>query len=428
MIRAGILTVVLLAGAATAGEIDGLDALYPSLDALYQDLHRNPELSNHEVKTAAKLAAHLRGLGYEVTEHVGGNGIVGVLKNGAGPTLLIRTELDALPVKEQTGLPYASTVATKNDAGDTVGVMHACGHDIHMTSWVGAATLLVRAKARWHGTLLFIGQPAEELAGGAEGMVKAGLFTRFPKPDFVIAVHDSDKLASGQVGVSSGPALAASNAVDITFYGQGGHGAAPHRTVDPVLMAARAVVTLQTIVSREVNPLDPAIVTVGTFHAGTKRNIIPDEAKLELTVRSFKPEVQQQVLAAIARIAKAEAAAARAPREPAIVIDPREATEAVVNDPALAARLTAALRRGLGDPNVIVSPPITASEDFGVFGKAAGVPSVMVWVGAVEPAKLAEGKPLPGLHGAKWAPDRERTLRTGVIAETTMALELLGGH
>src|SRR6266568_4759977 len=183
MIRAGILTVVLLAGAATAGEIDGLDALYPSLDALYQDLHRNPELSNHEVKTAAKLAAHLRGLGYEVTEHVGGNGIVGVLKNGAGPTLLIRTELDALPVKEQTGLPYASTVATKNDAGDTVGVMHACGHDIHMTSWVGAATLLVRAKARWHGTLLFIGQPAEELAGGAEGMVKAGLFTRFPKPD-----------------------------------------------------------------------------------------------------------------------------------------------------------------------------------------------------------------------------------------------------
>jgi amidohydrolase len=248
----------------------------------------------------------LRAVGFAVTEHVGGNGVVGVLRNGAGPTVLVRTDMDALPIKEETGLPYASTVTTKNVAGETVPVMHACGHDIHMASWVGAATLLARAKDRWHGTLVFVGQPAEEVVSGAEAMVKDGLYTRFPKPDFVIGVHDLQLLPSGQVGVIPGPASAASNAVDITFYGQGGHGAAPHRTIDPVVIAARAVGTLQTIVSREVNPLDPAVVTVGTFHAGTKRNVIADEAKLELTVRSYKPEVQKQLLAAIDRIAKAE--------------------------------------------------------------------------------------------------------------------------
>jgi amidohydrolase len=252
-------------------ELAGLDALYPSLDALYQDLHRHPELSKHEERTAAKMAARLRELGFQVTEHVGGFGVVGVLRNGAGPTVLVRTDMDALPIKEQTGLPYASTVTAKNDAGEATGVMHACGHDIHMASWVGAATLLARAKDRWHGTLVFVGQPAEEVLAGAEAMVKDGLFTRFPKPDFVVGLHDTQTLPSGQVSLIPGPASAASNAVDITFYGRGGHGAAPHRTIDPVVMAARAVVTLQMIVSREVNPFDPAVVTVGTFHAGTKR-------------------------------------------------------------------------------------------------------------------------------------------------------------
>jgi amidohydrolase len=409
-------------------ELAGLDALYPSLDALYQDLHRQPEISNQEVKTAAKMAARLRAIGFAVTEHVGGNGVVGVLRNGDGPTVLVRTDMDALPIKEETGLPYASTVTTKNTVGETVPVMHACGHDIHMTSWVGAATLLARAKDRWHGTLVFVGQPAEEVVSGAEAMVKDGLFTRFPKPDFVVGVHDTQLLPSGQVGVTSGPASAASNAVDITFYGQGGHGATPHRTVDPVVMAARAVVTLQTIVSREVNPLDPAIVTVGTFHAGTKRNIIPDEAKLELTVRSYKPEVQKQLLAAIDRIAKAEAASGRAPREPKVTIV--ESSEVVVNDPALTQRLASALRRQLGETNVVTLDPTTSSEDIGVFGRVAGVPSVQLRIGAPEPGQFAkaraEGKFPPGPHTSKFAPDRQPTIRTGVATFTLSVLELLG--
>lgn len=409
----------------------GIDGVYPGIDALYQDLHRNPELSLHEEKTAAKLASRLRAIGYEVTERVGGTGIVAVLKNGAGPAVLVRTELDALPIKEQTGLPYASAVATKGPAGDVVPIMHACGHDIHMASWAGAATLLARARDRWHGTLVFVGQPAEELVAGAAAMINDGLFTRFPKPDFVVAQHDTQLLAAGQVGVLAGPSSAASSSVDITFYGQGGHGAAPQRTVDPVVMAARAVVALQTIVSREVNPFDPAVITVGSFHAGNKRNIIPDEARLELTVRSFKPEVQRQLLAAIERIAKAEAAAARAPREPSVVVIDKESTEVVVNDPALAARLSAALRRDLGDaPVVDVTEPSMTGEDFGLYGRAAGVPSVMLRLGAIDPADFAKAKAagtmMPGPHSPKFAPDRERTLKTGMTVLTVAVLDLLG--
>jgi amidohydrolase len=406
-----------------------LEALYPDLDKFYIDLHQTPELSFHEEKTSAKLGARLKALGFEVTEHVGGYGIVGVLRNGPGRTILVRTDMDALPIKEQTGLPYASAVSTKNDAGETVSVMHACGHDIHMTSWVGAATLLARARDRWSGTLVFVGQPAEEVLQGAEMMIKEGVLTRFPKPDFVLGLHDTNLLPAGQIGVVAGPASAASNAVDITFYGKGGHGAAPHRTIDPIVIAARTVVTLQTIVAREVNPFDPAVVTVGTFHAGTKRNIIGDEAKIELTVRSYKPEVQKQLLAAIERIAKAEAAAARAPREPAVFVDPKEASEVVFNDPALTARLASSLRRSLGDANVLPIDPTTGSEDFGVFGRVAGVPSVQLRVGAPEPGEFAkakaEGKVPPGPHSSAFAPDRERTIRTGVAAFTLSVLELL---
>ena len=283
------LAVLALAPAPAAAEgprgLEGLDALAPSLDALYLDLHRNPELSTHEARTAAEMATRLRAAGFEVTEGVGGTGVVGVLRNGKGPTVLVRTDMDALPMPEKTGLPYASTVTARDDAGETVPVMHACGHDVHMTSWVGAATLLAKAKTRWKGTLVFVGQPAEETLRGAEAMVKDGLLTRFPKPDFVLGLHVTNLLPSGAAGVTSGPASAASNAVDVTFFGRGGHGAMPQRTIDPVLMAARAVVALQAIVSREVNPFEPAVVTVGTFHAGTKRNVIPDEAKLQLTVR-----------------------------------------------------------------------------------------------------------------------------------------------
>jgi amidohydrolase len=410
-------------------ELSKLDALYPSLDALYQDLHRNPELSNHEEKTAAKMAARLRELGFDVTERVGGYGVVGVLRNGSGPTVLVRTDMDALPIKEQTKLPYASTVTTKNDAGDTVSVMHACGHDIHMASWVGAAALLSGAKERWRGTLLLVAQPAEELASGARAMTKDPSWSRFPKPDFAVAIHDTQLQPAGQVGLVPGYAYANLDSVDITFHGKGGHGAAPHWTVDPVLMAARAVVTLQSIVAREINPLDSAVVTVGTFHAGTKRNIIPDDAKIELTVRSYKPEVQKQLLAAIARIAKGEAAAAGAPREPTVVVNPRESAQAVYNDPALTERLGSALRRALGDANVLPGESIMGSEDFAVFGVTAGIPSVMLRIGTVEPNEFAKAKAtgtkVPGPHTATFAPDRERTIRTGVATFTISVLELL---
>jgi amidohydrolase len=418
------------ASGGVAPELAGLQALYPSLDSLYIDLHKNPELSLHEEKTAAKMATRLRDLGFEVTERVGGYGVVGVLRNGSGPTLLVRTDMDALPIKEQSGLPYASTITVRNDAGETVPVMHGCGHDIHMASWVGAATLLARARDRWHGTLVFVAQPAEEMVQGADRMIKDGLLSRFPKPDFVLGLHDTQLLPAGQIGVTSGPAFAASNAVDITFYGKGGHGASPHRTIDPLLIAARTVVTLQTIISREINPFDPAVVTVGTFHAGTKRNIIADEAKLELTVRSFKPEVQKQLLAAIERIAKAEAAAGRAPRDPLVVVDAREASQVVFNDPVLAERLTTALRRGLGDANVVPADPITGSEDFGVFGRVAGVPSIQLWIGAVESGEFARAKEtgttVPGPHSPLFAPDRKPTISTGVAAFTLSALELVG--
>jgi amidohydrolase len=425
-------SVVLAPAGSYAGgpaELAGLDAAYPALDALYQDLHRNPELSNHEEKTAAKMAARLRELGFDVTEGVGGHGVVGVLRNGAGPTVLVRTDMDALPVKEQTGLPYASTVTVKNDAGQVVPVMHACGHDIHMASWIGAAKLLSAAKERWRGTLVLVGQPAEEVITGANAMVKDGLIARFPKPDFVLAVHDTQLLPSGQVGLVPGYAYANSNSVDITFHGKGGHGAYPHKTVDPVLIAARAVVTLQSIVAREINPTDPAVVTVGTFHAGTKRNIIPDDARIELTVRSYKPEVRSQLLSAIARIAKAEAAAAGAPREPTIVVAD-ESADAVYNDPALTERLGTSLRRTLGAANVVYGERVMGSEDFGAFGIAAGVPSVMLGLGATEPGALAKAKAagttVPGLHSALFAPDRERTIRTGVAVFTISVLELLG--
>lgn len=416
--------------AAEPPPLAGFDAAWPALETLYFDLHRNPELSLHEEKTAPKLAARLRALGYEVTEHVGGFGVVAVMKNGPGPVLLLRTDLDGLPVKEQTGLPYASTATTKNDAGDTVSVMHACGHDIHMASWVGAATLLAQMKTQWHGTLVFVGQPAEETVQGAAAMTSDGLFTRFPKPDYVLGIHDSNRLPAGHIGILGGPASAASNSVDITFYGKGGHGAVPNATVDPLVIAARAVVTLQTIVSREVDPFNPAVVTVGTFHAGTKRNIIGDDAKLQLTVRSFSPDVQKQLLAAIERIAKAEAAAGLARREPVVVVLPAEASEVVVNDPALAARLMAGLRKTLGDSVVVQGERTMTSEDFGVFGRLAGAPSIQIQIGAVEPKEFArlkaEGKLAPGPHNSGFAPEPAPTIRGGVAAFTLSVLELAG--
>jgi hippurate hydrolase len=407
--------------------LQDLEGLYPELDALYRDLHQTPELSMQEEKTAAKLAAKLRALGFEVTQKVGGHGVVGILRNGPGPTVMVRTDLDALPVEEKTGLPYSSKVTAKDHEGKTVPVMHACGHDMHMSVWTGVATLLAKSKAHWKGTVMMVGQPAEELGQGAATMLKAGLFKRFPKPDFALAVHNSSTAASGTVEYVPGFALASVDSVDVTLYGKGGHGAYPHTTVDPVLLAARYVVSLQTIVSRERNPLEPAVVTVGSIHAGTKHNIIPDEAKLQITVRTYKPEVRAQILAAIERIAKGESLAAGSPRPPEVKIT--EGTPATYNDPELTRRVVGAVGRVLGTQNVKEASPVMGGEDFSEYGRA-GVPAALLWIGTVDPAKHQEaqkaGATLPSLHSPVFAPDRERTLRTGVTALTTAALEVLG--
>lgn len=405
-----------------------LDGLYPDLETFYIDLHQNPELSFHEEKTAAKLAARLRALGYEVTTGVGKTGVVAVMKNGAGPTVLVRADMDALPVEERTGLAFASKVTTKDDSGAAVPVMHACGHDVHVASLVGAATLLARAKDRWRGTLVLIGQPAEEKGNGAAAMIRDGLLTRFPRPEFAIALHDSASQPAGQLGVTPGYALANVDSVDITVYGRGGHGSAPQSTVDPIVIAARTVLALQTIVSRENDPRDPAVVTVGSIHGGTKHNIIPDEVKLQLTVRTYKDEARKRILSAIGRIARAEAASAGAPKEPTVSFV--EGGNATYNDPALSKRLMSAFSVAFGPDRVMETQPIMAAEDFGEIGRAAGIPSVIFWVGGVEKAKFeaVKGDPmqLPSLHSSLWAPDREPTLKAGSAALTVAALDLLG--
>src|SRR5437762_5644672 len=342
-----------------------VESVYSDAHALYLDTHQNPELSGHETQTAAKLASRLRSLGYEVTEHVGGTGIVALLKNGSGPTVMFRTELDALPVQEKTGLPYASTVRTKDDAGRDVPVMHACGHDLHMAAIVGTAEIMSHSKNAWHGTLILIGQPAEETISGANAMVKDGLFTRFPRPDAVVALHVGSELPAGEVGIVSGIYNTNADSLRITIYGKGGHGAAPHTAIDPIVIAARTILALQTITSREVKPGELAIVTVGYIHAGTKNNIIPDQAELGLTIRTYKNDVRKQVLAAVARITKAEAEAAGAPRAPSI--ERYEGTDAVYNEPALVQRLRTPLEAALGKDNVVTEEPITASEDFSAF-------------------------------------------------------------
>jgi amidohydrolase len=426
----GLACLLLLAarsGAQPAATVSAeVDAVYPQTEALYLDLHRHPELSTHEQQTAAKLAAGLRGLGYTVTTAVGHTGVVGILKNGDGPVVMLRTELDALPVEEKTGLPYASTVRTKDDGGVDVGVMHACGHDIHMASWMGTARIMAATRPRWRGTLMLIGQPAEEDGDGAKAMLADGLFTRFPRPDYAVAVHDDGRDPAGIIGYHAGPILSNVDTVKITIFGRGGHGARPEATVDPIVIAARTVLALQTIVSREISPFDPAVVTVGSIHGGTRPNIIPAEVNLELTVRSLNDEVRKHLLSAIDRIAKAEAAAAGAPREPLVEVG--EGSYALVNDPALTQRVAAALLRDLGPHQVMDTPPEMASEDFSEFQRA-GVPTLMLRVGAVERAKydaaMKSGAPLPSLHSALFAPDREPTIKAAVAAEVIALRELM---
>ena len=425
---------MLLAGLASAcpaqqsATVENVTSVYPAAHALYLDLHEHPELSGHETETAAKIAAQLRRDGYDVTEHVGGAGVVALMRNGAGPTIMLRTELDALPVEEKTGLPYASKTHAKDDKGHDVPVMQACGHDVHMAALVATAAILAHTKDTWNGTLVLIGQPAEETISGAKGMLNDGLLQRFPRPDVVVALHVTNALPAAKAGITPGIFDANADSLRITIYGKGGHGAAPHTTIDPIVIAARTILALQTISSREVKPGEMAVVTVGYIQAGTKNNIIPDQAEMGLTVRTYKADVRKQVLAAIARITKAEAEAAGAKREPSI--EHFEETDAVYNDPALAERLRAVLETALGKSNVVAEPPITASEDFSYFVEQ-GIPGFYFHLGGANPdvyeKAKASGATLPSNHSPLFAPDVEPALHTGIEAGVAVLRNLLHG-
>ena len=420
---------------AAGQQMASLDALLQpeqqSLDALYKHLHANPELSYHEKETAARLAAELTKAGFTVATGIGGHGIVGVMKNGAGKTVLVRTDLDALPVTEKTNLPYASKIRAKDEQGNDVGVMHACGHDIHMTAFVGTARLLARLKNQWSGTVVMIGQPAEERGGGAQAMLKDGLFTRFPRPDYCLALHTDAALQTGRIGYREGPVMASVDSVDVTIRGVGGHGAYPHLTKDPVMIAAQFVMALQTIVSREVRPIDAAVVTVGSIHGGTKHNIIPDQVDLQLTVRSYTEQTREQILTSIRRIATGVARTAGVPadREPIVKVKTDEHTPATSNDPALVQRLLPVWRNLLGDQNVVLRDPEMGGEDFSHYGLIdPRIPIFLFRVGTIDPERMsaAQNTPLPSLHSPLYWPRPHPTIETGVKAMTVAVMELLG--
>jgi hippurate hydrolase len=446
-ISTALLALVLLFGAAPAGadraddksdvvkdRRAAVEALlgkeFDSLLALYKQLHSHPELSYQEAMSSARMAKELRDAGFEVTEQVGGHGVVGVLKNGEGPTVLVRTDMDALPVIEATGVPYASKVRVRDKNGNEVGVMHACGHDMHMTCWVGVARVLAKLKDRWSGTLVFIGQPAEEVGGGAVAMLKAGLLKKFPKPDYALALHCDVSRPHGTIAYSDGMAMANVDSVDIVVKGRGGHGSAPHTTIDPIVIAARIVLDLQTLVSRENNPLDPAVVTVGSIHGGNKHNIIPNECRMQLTVRTSKDKVRKHMLEGIARIAKAAAAAADAP-EPEVHSDPGEFTPALVNDAKLTRKTVALFKEVLGEDKVLERPMSMGGEDFGRYGRDGGVPIFLYFIGTSSPERIAEaakegGKPLPSMHSDQYYPIPEPSLKTGVLTMSLAVLNLVG--
>jgi hippurate hydrolase len=397
---------------------------------LYKHLHQNPELSFEEAKTSARMAEELRACGFEVTTGVGGHGVVGLLRNGSGPTVLVRTDLDALPIEEATGLPYSSKVRAKSAAGQDAGVMHACGHDVHMAVWTGTARLLTRLKVHWQGNLVMIAQPAEERAGGAKAMLKDGLFERWPPPDFALALHVDSQLETGKVGWTSGYALANVDTVDIVIRGVGGHGAYPHLAKDPIVLASQTVLALQTIVSREIRPLDSAVVTVGSIHGGTKHNIIPEDVRLQLTVRCYSDTVRDQILRAIRRIAEGQARAAGIPEDrlPLVTVNDEERTPAMFNDPDLCVRVVENLRLTFGPEAVVERPPEMGAEDFAYLGRARKeTKAFMFRLGTVPPdlvaaAKAPGGKPLPSVHSAFYAPDPLPSITTGVRAMTAAVL------
>ena len=412
----------------------------PSLLSIYKDIHAHPELSWHEEKTSAFLAKELRAAGCDVTEHLGkydkpgitGYGVVGVMKNGAGQTVLVRTDMDALPIEEETGLSYASKVTTKNEEGKDVHVMHACGHDAHIAAFVGTVRALQSLKDQWQGTIVFVGQPAEETGNGARALLNDGLYKRFPKPDFALGFHDKADLEIGHIAVTEGPTYANVDSVNITVRGIGGHGAYPHKTKDPIVLSAEIIMALQTIASRENNPLDPVVVTVGSIHGGTKHNIISDEVKMQLTVRTYKADVRDRVLAAIDRITKGCATAAGIPAERTPIVDvlKDQFTPATYNNPELTRRLVDVWKKQLGADKIEKSDPTMGGEDFSEYSLADhSIPAVDFHIGAVDPAKIAEfkkaGKELPTLHSSKFAPVPEPTIHVGMVGMISAVLELM---
>jgi amidohydrolase len=408
----------------------------PALTETYKHLHENPELSGHEVETAAYMAAEFKKLGYTVTAHVGkyadgtpAEGVVAVLENGPGPRLLLRTELDALPVEEKTGLDYASHVKTTNAQGQTISVMHACGHDLHMTVMLGVARELIERKAAWHGTVMVIGQPAEETIVGAEALLRDQLYERFGRPDFVLSEHDSNDVAAGSIAVKGGPLLASASSINVTIRGIGAHGSAPQAGKDPIVLAAEFILVAQTIVSRQIDPQQPAVLTVGTIHGGTKNNIIPEEVKMGLTLRTYSVAVRDQIVAAIQREADGLATGYGIPADRMPIVTVVEGAPVTLNDDALAERVRASTIAVLGKDRVTNATAIMASEDVGLYRLDGKIPGVMYWLGAADPDKLAEsrktGVPLPSPHSPLFAPDYAPAITTGVTAMTAVAIDLL---
>tara|TARA_B100000900_G_scaffold384881_1_gene374096 strand:- start:357 stop:1646 length:1290 start_codon:yes stop_codon:yes gene_type:complete len=397
---------------------------------LYKELHTNPELSYQEFETSEKLALILEEIGYEVTRNIGGNGVVALLKNGEGKTVMLRADMDGLPVEEKTGASYASTKKAINPDGKEVYTMHACGHDVHMSVLIGAAEYLYKSKSSWKGNLLLVLEPAEEVSGGARNMIKDGLFTKFPRPDFNLALHVSPSLQAGKVGYLPGWAMANVDSVDITVRGLGGHGAYPHTTKDPIVLAANIVTQLQTIVSRQIAPTDPAVVTVGSIHGGTKHNVIPNEVKLQLTLRSYADEVRNETISSIERIVRGAAISAGLEEDYFPLVEIKdEYTPAVFNNPDLVSRIQKSFNRSIGEENVIKVSPVMGGEDFGMFGRVEPIiPTALFWLGAVNKKvyekAMREDLILPSLHSDLFLPDAEPAINTGVTAMSSAALDL----
>ena len=434
MLRRFLFLSVLVISAACPAQLaeridEELDRNLSTHEQLYRHFHQYPELSFMEFRTSEKLSAELENLGFDVTRHIGGNGFIGMLRNGPGPVIMVRTDLDALPLEEKTGLSYASKMVMADADGTEMPVMHACGHDMHMTVWLGTAKVLAKLKEDWHGTLMMIAQQAEEKSGGADAMIADGLFTRFPRPDYALAFHVSAMLPAGTIGYRTGPFMAGVSSVDITVHGIGGHGALPHQAIDPVVLASRMVLAFQTIPSREINPLEPAVVTVGSIHGGTVHNIIPDEVRMQLTVRYYNDETHASILSGLQRISKGIAASAGLPETlyPEVVSSGQ--TPPLVNDEKLTGEAVASFRSILGPEQVVEVEPVTAGEDFARYGRTEEkVPIAMFWLGAVNGEKYAafldHGEDLPGLHNPGFYTDFEPTYRTGVRAMVKAVIDL----